>query len=402
MSNKKTKSTKKTSKTNKNKKTTKVSGKKTSVKKAPKKNVIPVLSKEVCRGLYFVISVLIVILSVLQMGFVGRFFDTLFKYLFGSFSYLIYIIIVATPIYYIMNKKLKTPAIIVILLFLVDFLFQLIYIGNSDYNLLGFNDIYNNRVSSYGGGLLSYYPVKFLIYLLSYYGSLLVTISAIITVIFLYFNINHRELVLRIKHHIVNAFDKNEYVEDTLDDYQEEDDIIYDEYNSTDVNRENSNEQRYNKIKDKDLVVDIREFKEDEEFYDEEVVQRPSRKQPKLNKEHITVEEEMISEVVSEESYDNYQLPPVTLLNNPVKKQTITKGDVVEKSKILQSTFNNFGIEVKIVKAIVGPSITQFQILPTPGTKVSKIVNLSNDIALNLAAKDVRIEAPIPGKFRIR
>ena len=84
-----------------------------------------------------------------------------------------------------------------------------------------------------------------------------------------------------------------------------------------------------------------------------------------------------------------------------MKKQTITKGDVVKKSKILQSTFNNFGIEVKIVKAIVGPSITQFQILPTPGTKVSKIVNLSNDIALNLAAKDVRIEAPIPGKSLI-
>ena len=56
---------------------------------------------------------------------------------------------------------------------------------------------------------------------------------------------------------------------------------------------------------------------------------------------------------------------------------------------------------MKIVKAIVGPSITQFQILPTPGTKVSKIVNLSNDIALNLAAKDVRIEAPIPGKSLI-
>ena len=243
-------------------------------------------------------------------------------------------------------------------------------------------------VASVGGGLI-------------YWALFSLGLPLPITVIFLYFNINHRELVLRIKHHIVNAFDKNEYIEDTLDDYQEEDDIIYDEYNSSNVNRENSNEQRYNKIKDKDLVVDIREFKEDEEFYDEEIVQRPTRKQPKLNKEHITVEAEMVNELVSEESYDNYQLPPVTLLNNPVKKQTITKGDVVEKSKILQSTFNNFGIEVKIVKAIVGPSITQFQILPTPGTKVSKIVNLSNDIALNLAAKDVRIEAPIPGKSLI-
>ena len=89
MSNKKTKSTKKTSKTNKNKQSTKVSSKKTSVKKTPKKNIIPNLSKEAYRGLYFVISVLIVILSVLQMGFIGRFFDAFFKYLFGSFSYLI-------------------------------------------------------------------------------------------------------------------------------------------------------------------------------------------------------------------------------------------------------------------------------------------------------------------------
>ena len=120
MSNKKTKKSKKTNGT---KKSTNSKGKKGATKKNPKKNIIPVLTKETYRGLYFVISVLIVILAVLQMGFIGRFFDALFKYLFGSFSYLIYIIIVATPIYYIMNKKLKTPAIIVILLILVDFLF---------------------------------------------------------------------------------------------------------------------------------------------------------------------------------------------------------------------------------------------------------------------------------------
>ena len=149
------------------------------------------------------------------------------------------------------------------------------------------------------------------------------------------------------------------------------------------------------------MVVDIREFKEEEIINKEEVVKIPSRKQKKANQADVHTPEDSINDLVTEESYDNYQLPPVTLLNNPVKKQTITKGDVVEKSKILQSTFNNFGIEVKIVKAIVGPSITQFQILPTPGTKVSKIVNLSNDIALNLAAKDVRIEAPIPGKSLI-
>ena len=396
MSNKKTKKTKKTNGT---KKSTNSKGKKGATKKNPKKNIIPVLTKETYRGLYFVISVLIIILSVLQMGFVGRFFDSLFKYLFGSFSYILYIIIVATPIYYIMNKKIKTPVIVVTLLVLIDFLFQLILVGNAESTYISFTEIYNGKVLTYGGGLISYYPVKFLIYLLSYYGSLLVVISAIITSIFLYFNINHRTLVLRLKHQIVDAFDKNEYVDEEHDEYLEINEEIIDDYNYVDTKKENSNEQRYNNIKDKDLVVDIREFKEEPE---EELVQRVTRKQAKSKEvKSVDVVEESLNEAVSEESYDNYQLPPITLLNSPVKKQTITKGDVVEKSKILQSTFNNFGIEVKIVKAIVGPSITQFQILPTPGTKVSKIVNLSNDIALNLAAKDVRIEAPIPGKSLI-
>ena len=389
MSNKKSKTTKKTTKKN-----NKSSSKKNSLKKSPPKNVLPVLSKETYRGLYFVISVLIVILSVLQMGFIGRFFDAFFKFILGNFSYILYLIIVATPIYYIMNKKVKSPVILSTLLILIDFLFQLIFIGNKN-NYVTFNDIYSGKVSELGGGLISYYPVKFLIYLLSYYGSLLVIISALITVIFLYFNINHRVFILKVKYYIVNAFDKNEYTEDSLN-YCEDEDLFYDEHIDNESKKENSNEQRYNNIKDKDLVVDIREFKEDEIINEEEVV-----KQKKANQADVHTPEDSINDLVTEESYDNYQLPPVTLLNNPVKKQTITKGDVVEKSKILQSTFNNFGIEVKIVKAIVGPSITQFQILPTPGTKVSKIVNLSNDIALNLAAKDVRIEAPIPGKSLI-
>ena len=393
MSNKKSKSTKKTTK---NKKNNKDISKKSPSKKSSKNNVIPILTKETYRGLYFVISVLIVILSILQMGFIGKFFDSLFKYLFGSFSYILYIIIIATPIYHIINKKLKSPIVVSILLILIDFLFQLTFVSSNSF--ITFNDIYTNSISRYGGGIVAYYPVKLLIYLLSYYGSLLVIISAIITMIFLYFNINHRTFVLKLKYYIVNAFDKNEYVEDTTEYY--EDDIIYDEYSTVDIEQENSNEKRYNNIKDKDLVVDIREFKEDEVNDDEEFIQKPTRKQKKSRVNNSEIEE-VVNDLKSEESYDNYQLPPVTLLNNPVKKQTITKGDVVEKSKILQSTFNNFGIEVKIVKAIVGPSITQFQILPTPGTKVSKIVNLSNDIALNLAAKDVRIEAPIPGKSLI-
>ena len=379
-------------KTKKTKSTKKKNTKKT--KKA--KNNIPTLSKEAYRSLYFVISILIVILSVLQMGIIGRFFDSFFKYLFGSFSYIFYLIIIAIPIYYILDKKLKSPILVASVFILIDFLFQLVLIGNKDTNYISFSDIYNNKVSLYGGGIISYYPVKLLIYLLSYYGSLLIVISAIITIIVLYLNINYRSFVLKIKYYVSNAFERDTYVE------EKESNIEASEFeinNTEDLNNENSNEQRYNDIKDKELVVDIREFPE-EENTDEIVPSRPTKRRIiEEVKEETTQEIDKIE--VNEESYDNYVLPPITLLNNPTKKQTVTKGDIVEKSKILQSTFNNFGIEVKIVKAIVGPSITQFQILPTPGTKVSKIVNLSNDIALNLAAKDVRIEAPIPGKSLI-
>ena len=379
-------------KTKKTKSTKKKNTKKT--KKA--KNNIPTLSKEAYRSLYFVISILIVILSVLQMGIIGRFFDSFFKYLFGSFSYIFYLIIIAIPIYYILDKKLKSPILVASVFILIDFLFQLVLIGNKDTNYISFSDIYNNKVSLYGGGIISYYPVKLLIYLLSYYGSLLIVISAIITIIVLYLNINYRSFVLKIKYYVSNAFERDTYVE------EKESNIEASEFeinNTENLNNENSNEQRYNDIKDKELVVDIREFPE-EENTDEIVASRPTKRRIiEEVKEEPTQEIDRIE--VNEESYDNYVLPPITLLNNPTKKQTVTKGDIVEKSKILQSTFNNFGIEVKIVKAIVGPSITQFQILPTPGTKVSKIVNLSNDIALNLAAKDVRIEAPIPGKSLI-
>lgn len=379
-------------KTKKTKSTKKKNTKKT--KKA--KNNIPTLSKEAYRSLYFVISILIVILSVLQMGIIGRFFDSFFKYLFGSFSYIFYLIIIAIPIYYILDKKLKSPILVASVFILIDFLFQLVLIGNKDTNYISFSDIYNNKVSLYGGGIVSYYPVKLLIYLLSYYGSLLIVISAIITIIVLYLNINYRSFVLKIKYYVSNAFERDTYVE------EKESNIEASEFeinNTENLNNENSNEQRYNDIKDKELVVDIREFPE-EENTDEIVASRPTKRRIiEEVKEEPTQEIDRIE--VNEESYDNYVLPSITLLNNPTKKQTVTKGDIVEKSKILQSTFNNFGIEVKIVKAIVGPSITQFQILPTPGTKVSKIVNLSNDIALNLAAKDVRIEAPIPGKSLI-
>ena len=188
---------------------------KSKTKKSINKKSLPKLSKEAYYSIFFVIAIIIVIFSILQMGVIGRFFDSLFKYLFGNFSYIIYLMLIAAPIYYIMNKKLNSPIIVASCLLFIDFLFQLILIGSKNLDYISFASIYNNNVVNYGGGLISYYPVKLLIYLLSYYGSLLVIISAIITLIFLYLNKNHRDFVLKIKYHVTNAFDKNVYEDDS-------------------------------------------------------------------------------------------------------------------------------------------------------------------------------------------
>jgi len=97
-----------------------------------------------------------------------------------------------------------------------------------------------------------------------------------------------------------------------------------------------------------------------------------------------------------------FVLPPVELLNTetPVgeKNDLFT---IQALGKKLENTLNNFGISAKVVNITNGPIITRFELTPGPGVKVSKIVALADDIALNLAATGVRIEAPIPGKSAI-
>lgn len=102
------------------------------------------------------------------------------------------------------------------------------------------------------------------------------------------------------------------------------------------------------------------------------------------------------------EDDDDYVLPPIQLLNEiPKTDQTNEKRMVERKKKILEQTFDSFGVDATVEDYYVGPAITKFEIKLAVGVKVSKIVNLADDLALALAAKDVRIEAPIPGKSLI-
>lgn len=98
----------------------------------------------------------------------------------------------------------------------------------------------------------------------------------------------------------------------------------------------------------------------------------------------------------------DYIMPPISLLS-PVQSVDQSKEvNLIKQNRIkLKDTMDSFGVDVSVKSATLGPSITQYEIQPATGVKVSKIVNLADDLALALAAKDIRIEAPIPGKSLI-
>ena len=106
--------------------------------------------------------------------------------------------------------------------------------------------------------------------------------------------------------------------------------------------------------------------------------------------------------VHQEKSVPNYKIPPTSLLSLPVEsKQNNGKKEVMTNVKILEDTLKNFGVSATVSQVSVGPTITRYELSLSPGVKVSKIVNLSDDLQLSLASPGIRIEAPIPGKAAI-
>lgn len=98
---------------------------------------------------------------------------------------------------------------------------------------------------------------------------------------------------------------------------------------------------------------------------------------------------------------EEYLYPPLEYLKKPSENISISKKDINENIRKLEETLRNFGIEAQVTEVNVGPTITRYEIQPGQGVKVSRIVSLSDDIALALAAPSVRIEAPIPNKSAI-
>ena len=167
--------------------------------------------------------------------------------------------------------------------------------------------------------------------------------------------------------------------------------------------------------------------------FKDKVVEKKEIRKDKKNKEHIKEEEKAYDndnkvvvssidqlikveeepkeeiketkEIKEEKEVPNskgYKLPPISLLAKPVKSKSMDSKETINHNvEVLQQVLKDFGVEGHVVAINPGPTVTQYEVEIKSGTKVSKVASLNKEIALALAAKDVRIEAPIPGKSTI-
>jgi len=170
------------------------------------------------------------------------------------------------------------------------------------------------------------------------------------------------------------------------------------EYVSADGNTRDNGSSEESKIK-----IDFMKMDEEENRFEgktETSIEQPNKsKENRNNIEDIDID---ISFGDGNKIYA-YEHPAPELLHKNLSSigKNSDKKDLLNSANKLQETLESFGVEAKVIQVTKGPSVTRFELQPHVGVKVSKIVNLADDIALNLAASGVRIEAPIPGKAAV-
>ncbi|MBN2260921.1 MAG: DUF87 domain-containing protein [Clostridiales bacterium] len=378
-----------------------VSGGKKTVKKANKtnsKNSKKDIKKE--RRIYEIELVLLISLTIIfilslhteSVGIIGKFIkNTSFGLLGNGGYYLPYVLF--TLIFLNINKNFQDfkfkISIGVILLFLsINFLYAI-----SDFNIIrdayisesmklisvsSFQNFYLSGKELMGGGVINNILTMFLYLSVGKYGLLIVTITMMIISLILLTNFKLKSLKTAIK---IKKTSVSEPAKRTI---KIKENI-----------QENAEEIKVPIIPE--VIEKKPEQKKIKIFNYSDFNEEPNEKlDPSSDKEIVTELNKNINSKIL-----NYVKPRVTLLTKPKHvSDQIDKSAIIEKAEILERTLLNFGIDAKVVEINKGPTITRYEIQPKPGTKISKIVNLSDDLALNLAVSQVRV-APVPGKVAV-
>ncbi len=401
----------------------------------------------------------IVTLGAFQLGIVGTMIDSFFNYLFGTSRFLTYILILIGTVFITYYKALpktrRTVGAFVLqlaLLLVTHIVFYFSHKAQAQREpVLSF--VYKSYEHSnfpvFGGGLIGHYLLALFIPLISIVGIIIVTILLIASSIILLLKKKHRDVSkllfekLKVKGKDASenyqerrkqnkvkkeakARVKAEKKAEQQAEQQASSAVQQSDDNVTDVS---DLKEIPNSTSEEQLSIPIYGHSESEEnhkqtsekpigkrtkrMFDQEgqLDQKESQQNANLNQASLdqqldnmdSEQSEAINSISEAGEVENeaYSLPPLTLLKQPAKQKATSKAEVQKKGQLLETTLKNFGVDARVTQIKIGPAVTQYEIQPAQGVKVSKIVNLHNDIALALAAKDIRIEAPIPGRSAV-
>ncbi len=137
-----------------------------------------------------------------------------------------------------------------------------------------------------------------------------------------------------------------------------------------------------------------------DDLFESESNKEEAEEKTQTNKEDTSDEQTTLYSTGAENRV--YTYPPLTLLNAPkITRQSDNESEISQNAEVLMDTLSSFGVKTRLLGAVRGPAVTRYELQPSAGVRISKITQLSNDIALNLAATKVRIEAPIPNKAAV-
>lgn len=361
------------------------------------------VSEELKLRIICLFFIFLVIIAAMQLGVIGDHLNYVFMYVFGNLNGIIYLTCILLLGYIVVKAdfpKFNGPkAVGLYLLFIGLTLFI-----SATPSLTGIKVIqsYFNQVPLNRGGLLGAVLYGFLSALFDYMGAIIAAVFIVVTGIILLGSKFYFEHKKEIQKRAKNNFNKTK---DSLKQHSNyfgnffkkkqnkttffDDAIFEDDETPTTI---------FEEIVKEDVTLP-QAFTFNDEHQEIEIVDKEPPI-PSVDEELVQNDQSQIEEPVIEHNTNkNYHLPPLSLLHNVVnKKQGENKNHAVESAERLTAVLNEFGVHASINNISIGPSITKYELKLETGTRVNKIMSLQDDIKLALAAKDIRIEAPIPGK----
>ena len=350
---------------------------------------------EYAAELYGVLFILIAILGLGKYGPVGRFITSFFLFLFGSL-YMVFILALLVVGGYLILKRewpdFFTTKLIGVYIFTLGLLILMHceFVSNNDGNMMlifketvnqlvsGFNSIMNtgnlSDIFAVGGGIIGGVFAITFDKLFSYTGMKIVAITLIAVGFSLFIGFSLFDL-LKEKWDNRTPREKKEKVEKVKEEHKK---VIINDGNEESVSEE---KEEGKKIK----ISNISELTQTDNSVEEKNIEKREEKEE--------VKERSVTK------NPDYQLPSLDLLDKPKKKGKTTDNSIIEKNiTTLEKVLEDFKIKGKVVEVHVGPTVVQYELEIASGTRVNKITSINREISLALAKKDVRIEAPIPGK----